>query len=339
MASIYVSRSLWEFKFRKLSYWFSACISYIQLFISIRLERFIHPVVGILLAEHLGDIIAAEPIVDELRKKHPNARIVWIVRSTFKDLLINHPNIDRVIVENSLLSSIWLTVKNPFSHFYNLHLSGLRYDPYFKRELVNTQAELIGLNQSNYYVNRNLLGGFYELCGITYQQSKQPYLYLGEVSTTKLPENYWVIHRKSNGKDREWQDDGWRKIIQQALETYEVNIIEVGVSDGLTFSHPKFTSLVGKTSICEMAKIIAGADFFFGIDSGPTHIANAFEIPGLILLGQYKNFKNHMPYSGAYELGRATIYHYPNGSSVEIPAEIVWQQLSNIKPIPEKKLA
>jgi heptosyltransferase-3 len=339
MAPIYVSRSLWEYKFRKLSYWFSACIAYIQLFIRIRLERIIHPVVGILLAEHLGDIIAAEPIIDELRKKHPNARIVWIVKSPFKDLLIHHPHIDRVIVEHSLLSSIWLTVNNPFSHFYNLHLSGLRYDTYFRRELYNAQAELIGLNQSNYYTNRNLLRGFYELCGITYQQSKQPYLYLGEVSTTKLPANYWVIHRKSNGKDREWQDEGWITLIQQALETYDVNIIEVGVSEGLSFSHPKFISLVGKTSISEMAKIIAGADFFLGIDSGPTHIANAFEIPGLILLGQYKNFKNHMPYSGAYELGRATIYHYPNGSSVEIPAEIVWQQLSNIKPIPEKKLA
>jgi heptosyltransferase-3 len=88
-----------------------------------------------------------------------------------------------------------------------------------------------------------------------------------------------------------------------------------------------------------MAKIISGADFFLGIDSGPTHIANAFEIPGLILLGDFKNFKNHMPYSGAYELGRATVYHYPNGTSVEIPLETVWQTLTKIIPIPDKQLA
>ncbi|MEK6546950.1 MAG: hypothetical protein AABZ56_01410, partial [Bacteroidota bacterium] len=70
MASIYVSRSLWEYKFRKLSYWFSACMSYAQLYLSIRVERIAHPVIGILMAEHLGDIVAAEPIIDALRHKH-----------------------------------------------------------------------------------------------------------------------------------------------------------------------------------------------------------------------------------------------------------------------------
>jgi heptosyltransferase-3 len=88
-----------------------------------------------------------------------------------------------------------------------------------------------------------------------------------------------------------------------------------------------------------MANIISGALFFIGIDSGPAHIANAFEIPGLILLGEFKNFKNHMPYSGAYEHGRASIYHYPNGSSAEIPLDIVWQQLINTIPIPSTQLA
>lgn len=339
MASIYVSRSLWEYKFRKLNYWFSACLSYVQLYLVIRLERIFHPVVGVLLAEHLGDIVAAEPIVDELRNKHPKARIIWIVKDIYRDLLENHPHIDRVITEESLLSSIWLAEKNPFTHFYNLHMNDLRFDPFFKRSLFNPQAEVIGLNKSNYYTRGNLLRGIYDLCSIPYEESKQPYLYLGEVKTTKLPTDYWVIHRKSNGTDREWQDEYWLKLIEQAIETYDVHVIEVGVSEGLSINHSKFISLVGKTNVSEMAKIIAGANFFLGIDSGPAHIANAFEIPGLILLGDYKNFKNHMPYSGAYEKGRATIFHYPNGSSAEIPFEIVWQTLTNMKPMPEKQLA
>lgn len=339
MASIYVSRSLWEYKFRKLSYWFSACISYIQLYIGIRLERIFHPVVGILLAEHLGDIVAAEPIIDELRLKHPKARIVWIVRDIYKDLLAHHPHIDQVIVENSVLCSMWLTTNHPFNDFYNLHMNELRFDPYFKRALFNAQAETVGLNKGNYYSRGNLLKGFYELCGLTYKQSKQPHLYLGEVATMHLPSNYWVIHRKSNGIDREWKDESWIRLIEKAIETYDVHVIEVGVSEGLKITHANFISLVGKTSISVMAKVIAGADFFLGIDSGPAHIANAFEITGLLLLGEYKNFKNHMPYSGAYEQGRATIYHYPNGSSAEIPEDLVWQQLSKIKPIPEKQLA
>ncbi len=339
MASIYVSRSLWEYKFRKLNYWFSACISFAQLYVRVRLARIAQPVVGILLAEHLGDIVAAEPIVKALRIKHPNARLVWMVKDMYKSLLENHPLLDQVVTENSILASIWLTRRSPFTHFYNLHMNDLRMDPFFKRVLYNAQAEKIDLTKHNYYQRGNLLKGIYDLCDIPYLDSKQPKLYLGNTKKFDLPAKYWVMHRKSNGADREWQDQHWVSFVHQVLETYHISIVEVGASEGLSMNHPKFISMVGKTSVIDMASIISAAEFFIGIDSGPAHIANAFEIPGLILLGEYKNFKNHMPYSGSYEQGRAMIYHNPDGSSAEIPLETVWHQLSNIKPIPETQLA
>ena len=339
MASIYASRSLWEYKFRKLSYWFSACMSYVLLYLCVRIERIAQPVIGILMAEHLGDIVAAEPIIDALRHKHPNARIVWIVKDLYRGLLENHPHIDRVIPENSVLASIWLSKHSPFTHFYNLHMNELRFDPYFKHALFNEKAAALELTKHTYYNQGNLLKGIYDLCDIPYHESKQPKLYLGKQKPFDLPANYWVIHRKSNGADREWQDKLWVKFIEQIIATYQVSLVEVGVSEGLTIKHSKFISYVGKTNIIEMANIISGAQFYIGIDSGPAHIANAFEIPGLILLGEYKNFKNHMPYSGSYEQGRANIYHYPNGSSADIPLENVWQQLIKTIPIPENQLA
>jgi heptosyltransferase III len=339
MASIYLSKSLWEYKFRKLSYWFSACISYAQLHFSVRLARISQPVVGILLAEHLGDIVAAEPIIAALRIKHPKARIVWIAKGLYQGLLEKHPHIDQVIIENSILASSWICQHSPFTHFYNLHMNELRLDPYFKFSLFNKQAEKIGLTKHNYYERGNLLKGIFDLCDIPYRESLQPKLYLGKEKSWDLPAKYWVIHRKSNGADREWQDKHWIALIDQVIATYDISIVEVGASDGLAIKHPKFISMVGKTSVVEMANIISEAQFFIGIDSGPAHIANAYEIPGLLLLGTYKNFKNHMPFSGSYEQGRAMIYHNPAGSSAGIPFETVWQQLSNLKPIPATQLA
>ena len=339
MASIYLSRSLWAYKFRKLNYLLSACIAYARLYIRIRMQRLQQPVIGLLLVEHLGDIVAAEPIIGELRLKNPKAKIVWIVRDAFQSLLQNHPDIDEVIVEQSILCSIMLTNNSPFTQLHNLHLSGLRFDPYFKRELFNEKAEQMGLNLHTYYHRGNLLKGVYDLCEIPYSESKQPHLYLESDELIQLPESYWVIHRKSNGADREWTDPNWEALILKLLEYYDIHVVEIGVSDGLAIQHDRFISCVGKTSLVSMAKIIQGAAFFMGIDSGPTHIANAFEIPGLILLGNYKDFKNHMPYSGAYENGRAKIFHYPNGLSTDIPLETVWQLLTQLKPIPETQLA
>ena len=202
MASIYLSKSLWEYKFRKLSYWFSACISYAQLHLSVRLARISQPVVGILLAEHLGDIVAAEPIIAALRIKHPKARIVWIAKGLYQGLLEKHPHIDQVIIENSILASSWICQHSPFTHFYNLHMNELRLDPYFKFSLFNKQAEKIGLTKHNYYERGNLLKGIFDLCDIPYRESLQPKLYLGKEKSWDLPAKYWVIHRKSNGADR-----------------------------------------------------------------------------------------------------------------------------------------
>jgi len=331
--------SVWQYKWRKITYWFSAYISYVLLYVAIRFQRLKQPVVGILLAEHLGDIVAAEPIIAALRQKHPNAKMIWIVRDMFKCLLNNHPQIDRIVVENSILSSIFLTQNSPFTHFYNLHLNELRFDPYFKRELVNQKAIELGLNIRNYYNRGNLLKNSYDLCDIPYLESKQPQLYVKTVAPINLPKHYWVIHRKSNGADREWHDGNWSALIRKTIEVYGIKIVEIGVSDGLDLDHKNFISLVGKTSIPEMVKTIAAAEFYLGIDSGPAHIANAFNIPGLILLGDFKNFKNHMPYSGAYEINRGTVYHYPHGSSSKIPLETVWQILINIKPISKPELA
>ena len=61
-------------------------MAYARLYIRIRMQRFQQPVIGILLAEHLGDIVAAEPIIGELRQKHPQAKIVWIVKASFRSL-------------------------------------------------------------------------------------------------------------------------------------------------------------------------------------------------------------------------------------------------------------
>ncbi len=339
MASIYVSRSLWAYKFRKLSYWLSACMAFARLYFRFRMQRWQQPVIGILLTEHLGDIVAAEPIIHELKQKHPRAKIVWIVRASFQCLLENHPLLDEVITEPSILVSIWLSKRSPFTHFYNLHLSQLRFDPYFHTELHNAKADQIGLTIATYYHRGNLLKGIYDLCNIPYQESKQPHLHLGQESKIQLPDKYWVIHRKSNGEDREWKDAHWKTLVQRIMEHYDMTIVEIGVSDGMQMSNPRFISYVGKTSLSSMAHIIAGAEFFLGIDSGPTHIANAFEIPGLILLGNYKDFKNYMPYSGAYENGLAKIYHHPDGLSTEIPLETVWNMLTELKPIPEQQLA
>ena len=51
------------------------------------------------------------------------------------------------------------------------------------------------------------------------------------------------------------------------------------------------SNLIGKTSIRRLAAIISEADIFFGLDSFPMHLANAFGIPSVVLFGSTDPYK------------------------------------------------
>ncbi|MHC4637753.1 MAG: glycosyltransferase family 9 protein [Planctomycetota bacterium] len=46
----------------------------------------------------LGDIITALPVLSALRKNYPHARISWLVRPEFRQLLDGHPYLDEIII-------------------------------------------------------------------------------------------------------------------------------------------------------------------------------------------------------------------------------------------------
>jgi heptosyltransferase-3 len=332
MPSIYLTKSLWSYKFRKLTYLIRAVGAYGFLNSTLFLKRLINPnktFIGILLAEHLGDIVACEPVIDALHKKFKNVEIYWIVKPVFAPLLIHHPGISNVIRETNILFSILISRKNVFSEFYNLHLNGLRKDPFFGTKLVNPYAEEIGLSVDNYYKSSNLLGNFSRLCHLNLDQNA-PSVFV-EQAKIKLPfeGNYWVLHRKSTDINREWKDEHWIQLLDLLTIDYGIHVVEIGTNDPLEYSNKNFLNLVGKTSIEETCMLIKSARFFLGIDSGPTHIANAFQIPALILCGHFANFKKYMSYSGAYQEkeGIAHIYFNARGSARELPFLEVWEAL------------
>ena len=167
------------FKYQYLKYLdiFLSIYHWIFTYCQIKFNKLFNPHrkhVAILLAEHFGDIVACEPLSRELRKMYPNAKVYWIVKKAYRELLDFNPNIDVVIEEYSVLHSILLTKKNPFDHFYNCHLSGLRrYSPkdwqvYFWEKLVldllisfDYGVIEIGL-ESNLKVCHS---GYYNFCG------------------------------------------------------------------------------------------------------------------------------------------------------------------------------
>lgn len=332
------NQSVWQYKWRKLAHVLAAQVAYVRLYFQIRVHKWRRPTdkfIGILLAEHLGDIVAAEPIIEALCGKFPKAKIVWIIKPAFRALLENHPKIELLIDEHSVLFSMYVTKKHPFDLFYNLHLSDLRSDSFFPGQfLKNTKAAEMEITKENYLHHFNLLEVVSQLADLG-KLSGYPHIYLEKgAKNTHLQKPYWIIHRKSNAQMRDWQDSSWCRLIDQIIAENDVHVIEIGVIEPLAYQSPRFKSLVGKTSLHETLQIIREAEYFIGVESGPAHIANAFRIPALILCGRFVNFDQYNVYSGAYQHdGLAQIVFNSKGTASELTFEDVYAQL------PQKKLA
>jgi len=56
----------------------------------------------------LGDIVLALPVLSALRRSFPDAKISWLVRSEFAELIENHPHLNEVILfDRKLLGRAW----------------------------------------------------------------------------------------------------------------------------------------------------------------------------------------------------------------------------------------
>lgn len=74
----------------------------------------------ILRPDRLGDVVLSTPLPREIKKKYPNAFIAVLVRNYTKDIYINNPFVDEILVEEELGNSFWQKVKRirsfRFSH-------------------------------------------------------------------------------------------------------------------------------------------------------------------------------------------------------------------------------
>jgi ADP-heptose:LPS heptosyltransferase len=105
-------------------------------------------------------------------------------------------------------------------------------------------------------------------------------------------------------------------LVRRIHQRFGLRTIEVGSTSGFEHDCRYSYDLCGRLSWLETAEVVRRSKLFIGIDSGPAHIANAVSVRGVILMGRYRQFVSHIPYSGGYGDGsRGTIVRAPGPAS------------------------
>ncbi len=321
------------YRYHKIGNMAGSYLSWLKWYLQIGIVRIMNPskkVIGVLLSEHFGDIVASEPLSRELKRLHPNSLIYWIVKKPYRELVDTNPNIHQSIVEYSVLFSILFNKKNTFHSFYNLHLSDLRRYDYTRTHLRNSKAIELGITVANYFDFGNLLEVFGLVAGLP-KLSEGPRMYIPQKTVDKiseivLPRPYVVLHCSSNQPTKDWQVYHWERLVECLINELDLDVVEVGLKSQMTISNPRYHNLCGKYSLIETAEIIRNAYFYIGIDSGPAHLANAVGTYGILLFGKLNTFEKYMPYSGAYQNGsNAQLIIKEKETCSELEFDTVWE--------------
>jgi len=300
--------------------WVDLFGAYVKLFvlaIRCRISEQPRRLVVVTLTEHIGDIIACEPVARHVRKEEPHALLVWIVRSEYREIVELYPAIDYVLKIYCLTTWISLRKSRFIDRRVDLHING-RVCPVCRVPLRNNDGEQgIGLN--NYFEFGSLLGSFSRAAGLP-ELDDQPRLQLprtisDDISALDLVTGYIVVHCRSNEPCKDWSPVRWNDMLDRLQALYSLTVIEIGLESQLRRAESKgYRNLCGRLSILQTAEVIHRAILFVGVDSGPAHLANAVGTPGVVLLGGYRSFKRYNPFTGAYRSGDLAELIYSDGS-------------------------
>lgn len=332
MASWQPQRQIWTHRYHKYTHiagkFISAAWKYAYL-CWLKVQAGDRPLVAIILSEQMGDIIACEPVAREVRRRHPDGYLIWVVRRPFVQLVAGHPALDNYLIEKCPGERVWLLRSGVYDHVYNLHISH-RKCRYCPEDPVNPTADAYGVTFDNYYHRGDLLAVFSQAAGLP-ALTDDPRLYISadakqRVAQLGLSAGPIVIHCQSSHVKRDWPADHWNRLVRWLLDTYPNPVIEVGLKPVVTLAHPRYRSLCGQLTMLETAEVIRHARLFIGIDSGPAHMANATGTEAIILLGQLFDFVDYLPYSGRYKRGEGvTILNHYGHPCAELPYAWVQQ--------------
>ncbi len=215
----------------------------------------------------VGDEMMALPILTEIKRRNPRCHITFL---TFRpDFFRGHPAID------AFEQRTWADPDPPSIK--------LAYDHHVPppRPLMQLMGECVGFSKS-------------------FDQLERPPAPLGTgilERVKSLPRPWIVIQPRSSGwtANKDWPADSWDELVKGI--TKMGSVIEVGTDSPLSASAygRNFISLVGGTTLEELACVISAADLFVGPVSGGMHLANAFHVPAVIIIGGYEEPRGH-PY-------------------------------------------
>ena len=276
----------------------------------------------------LGDIIHAMVVLQFIKNYNQNIEIDWIVDESYKDLLVMHPDVNKVhlvqIKKAKKSKSLYLLLKElrrvrQFSSYdLVIDMQGLIKSAiisylipstitigFNKRSIRESFASIFYNKTFNYGYDKNVIDRNIELIkfalGLTFSKEeiyhKLPFLYPNQnhfiSGLSKTKKNILLIPGASNPSKCYPVEK-----LAELTTLIDGNYFVIWGDDKEKILANKIKTLAPNTivfkklSLGELISLVKQIDLVIGPDTGPTHIAWALNIPSITIFGPTPGYRN-----------------------------------------------
>ena len=252
----------------------------------------------------LGDAIMATPALENLFAAYPDAKITLVGSYVSTEALKAHPRINHTIVD---------TTKQKGFRLLNLYRLAKTIGPHdiaisFRSHFYSTLLLKLTRSTKIYQFHKNTT--YYPL-PTTYSlhQVEKYHSFINTVTgrndTPGPLRLYWPKKSFSHpalginpgatyGSAKRWYPEKFAEVASALADRFDIVIFGGPAETDIANDIEKMikekgvknvTNLAGKTTIPELCSTIAGLDLFITGDSGPMHIAAAYQVPTVAIFG------------------------------------------------------
>lgn len=279
----------------------------------------------------IGDVVHALPVAHALKNGFPAARITWVVEKPAYDLLTNNPDIDEIIIfDKPKCKSLGGLLR--YAPSFSKQLKSRKFDlaidlqGLFKSGVIawlsgaperlvygNTREgsdllskKICGAHANGHVVNQYLdvarhLGcqidtPVFPIC-ITEQEAEQAAA-IAKHAGLDLKNPYVVLAIGANWPNKCWPVSRFAELADMLYEKGIIPVVIGGPKEATVYEEMKTMtkipplSLIGRTTLKQLAYVIKHAKNFVGGDTGPMHLAAAIGTPVVALYGPTDTNRN-----------------------------------------------
>ena len=259
----------------------------------------------------LGDVIHHMPALSEARVRRPDARFSWVVEEAFAPLVRLHPGVDTVIPigvrrwrRTMLNPATWQEIRG-FGH----ELRAKRYDAIIDTQGLIRTGMIAGwaLGRAHGYdgdsIKERPASWFYDVphsvvraqhaikrnrtltaLALGYAMDGPPNYGLDRARLASAPSRpYGILLHATARREKQWPVENWRMVATALATDFEL-LVPFGNATEFARSERIAAGIAGvrvpeHQPLDQVARMIAGASFVVGVDTGLLHLAAALGVP------------------------------------------------------------